>query len=1059
MPGPSERRSLQFALPDLPHDRRATLHVGARRERLERHTARSREAARERNRALRLLPDSLVTHYVDDVELPATAVQLLFVTTPSPDAAASLPVMLLTKVHAPLVARRAAAERRLEAGDPRPSARMLFAGVPQAWTDPEMPWLVDDWTSAVDAAIQCVFQHLEMVSIDPTTAATVLDIIEYANGTSDLALAIAEQVAGSVSDPTAGSWVDEVPYVNADGSPSTVMRYLWSDATLAAMPGPVMSALQTVKNTPSLQSSSTVAGCYTVQNGVTAVTSTQAASPSPLLGAQFRHEVAQDDGSGVSWTINDLTPQNGFSYGNDLTFDDNVFSASFTNSWLRWLSGYVEFLGPGGEAIALAAGSWTSQVPAGAPASYDSPTQKYVAMFSAVDTILSIPIGGQPTTVSFPWPSEASAVRLLAGGLGRTGGIEGQDGQYYGGWDSQVCAAGTLMTGVFNFGIPVICLVAGAAIPETALSDLAKSFAAEILDVGSALVDGPLAGAASSESTTGILAAIADAMPHILLDLPDLAAAIDAAIAVEDATEEATPVFGWIALGLSVVTTISDLLQTSAEVAQSPATFEVVFTRAIDASWELLPDVDHQNTWPLDATSYSVTATFTDGTTRITTGAMTPPQYGPITVSFDAANANPLPGGGTVVFTATFLAATGWVCGAATSPALSAAVDGPLVVPTQAIVENEVPLTASTRYEYLQSLTWDAQSAQHAWSTDPADMPTATVQSLDPSDTGATLGALGQITVNEAQSQLGYDYQASGQDLPVTGGPPTPTDDQLYVLQTVSVQQDAEDGLRFVASGFVDGVPVAYGLQAPATGTNFYIDPTDQLYSVRQIVLDGSSGTLSLPQDVSWGRFNEAIDASTVHPSGYVVGVNTVNRKLEVLALPSSPTTDAAAPLAEIYCGYGTRPGLLHQPVGVAPAVGSGVIVLEATDTTLPGGDARLQAFDLLGNPAPIFAGGSCTALLTPESTPVTALAVATESQGYMYVLKYLGDGSAADDYLLDIYAPDGAFVSQTPGLAAGSIAVDLWRTVYTLDYAQIVKPAGLRPEPSVSWWTPSAPQ
>ena len=55
------------------------------------------------------------------------------------------------------------------------------------------------------------------------------------------------------------------------------------------------------------------------------------------------------------------------------------------------------------------------------------------------------------------------------------------------------------------------------------------------------------------------------------------------------------------------------------------------------------------NEWPLEATHYVVTATFTDGTTRVTTGELgSPPQTAPITVNFNAANQNQLPAGGTV---------------------------------------------------------------------------------------------------------------------------------------------------------------------------------------------------------------------------------------------------------------------------------------------------------------------------------------------------------------------------------------------------------------------------
>ena len=117
-----------------------------------------------------------------------------------------------------------------------------------------------------------------------------------------------------------------------------------------------------------------------------------------------------------------------------------------------------------------------------------------------------------------------------------------------------------------------------------------------------------------------------------------------------------------------------------------------------------------------------------------------------------------------------------------------------------------------------------------------------------------------------------------------------------------------------------------------------------------------------------------------------------------------------------------------------------------------------MQGFDLFGNPAPIFAGNSPTALVRTEASPITCLAIATESKGFIYVLKYVGDGSRPEYYLLDIYEPDGSFLAQTVGLPAGGIAVDLWRTLYSLDYQQITKPQGERTEPSVSVWVPPTP-
>ncbi|MBV8704875.1 MAG: hypothetical protein JO118_14325, partial [Acetobacteraceae bacterium] len=629
----------------------------------------------------------------------------------------------------------------------------------------------------MDAAVQTVFQHGELCNVGADAASKVKYIIAHARGISDLASQILLQAKAHMKDPSAGNWVEEEPYSNPDGSKpppdsgiAMKMRYAWSQTTQQWALAPMQDSLRKVKNDPDLRSSATNAGNYAVLNGVTAVGAIQSSGAPPRLrGVHLASGQPRRFGaSAASWTVDDLTPQNGFTYNNDVALSDGTFSASFTNSWLRWLSGYVEFLGPDGHTAVVPEG-WTSQVPSGRAQTYDSDTKKYVALFSSVNTILAIPMGAEPTTVSFPWPSNAAGVRILAGGIGRSGGIQGQDGTYYGSYDKQVCAAGAMMTGIFCYGIPTVCLVAGASIPQTALTDLAKSVIGIILDVGSALINGPIANALSGGDLTSALIAFADAIPHLLLDVPDLLVAINSAIAVEDAVEEATPIFGWIALGLSIVSTVASLIETSVEVGLSPAVLEVKATRAIDARWTLKPDPGHFGVWPRRATHYVVTAAFTDGTTRVATGEMgPPPQTDPITATFNAANKNQLPAGGTVQFTANFYSDSEWLCGSATSAQLSAAIDADqLTVPEQEIKENIIPLQADTRYLYQNSLAWDAQAKRHVWAS---ARPSATVTSLNPSNIGNNIGALGQITVNQPKNQLAYSWQASGQNIPAQPG-------------------------------------------------------------------------------------------------------------------------------------------------------------------------------------------------------------------------------------------------------------------------------------------------
>ena len=1047
----AEATTLHFDLSFVAAGTPCVLHVGTRRITLAPHDDATRIKARSVNRALAHVPDDRLTHHAPDVLLPAEVAQLLLVTTGSLVPGATLGTLLLSMIHVPRSARTRHLERLVDAAyptvsSPHPKLARFGASVSVA-DDPAVIIDVHDFKSAEDAAASIVFHHQELVNIGGDTATTVLHLIEFSSGFSDLAAQIYEQALAHQQDPGSQNWAFEAPYLDVDLQPTTTTFYNWSDTTKEWMASPLLAALRASKNEPSLESTPTRAGLYTVQQGTTQVSTPQGspsgyAAPTALAAAT----------TPAYWTLTNLTPHHGLEVDPQVTLEDGTFSLSATNNWLRWLSGYVQFLGPGGEAVEPT--GWKTMVPGGLAGVWDSPTKKYVTMFSSVDTILAIPVGGEATDVSFPWPSNAASVQFLAGGIGRTGGVEGTDGTYYGGWDGQVCLAGALMTGIFNFGIPTACLVVGATVSLAGLNELASLAISAVLDIGTAIAAGPVSAELSGGSTTTMLIAFADLIPRLLLESVELAAWMSAEVA-EGVVEESTPIFGWIALAVSVASDVALLLQTTVEVAISPATFTLTASRSIDATWQLLPDAGHQDTWPLEATHYQVDATFTDGTTRSTTGVMTgSPQTGPITVIFDGSAGNRLPAGGEVTFTAKFFSDTGWLAGAATSAPLDAAVPGNvLVVPTMNITEFLVPLTASTSYQHSHTLAWDVATGARTWGSTPS---TATVHDLDASNVGNNLGALAGITVSQQASELAYVWEASGQDLPMDGSP-GPFTGQQYAFQGISVGPTPQNGLSFVPEGFANKALVAFDLGGASTaGRTVWVDPRGGSYHVRPLaVTPGSPFDVSPGQ--SWGRFNQQIDSAVVHPAGYVVGVNTTRSKIEVLRL-AAVTTDSAASIADIHSGYGTRAGLVHSPVAVAGLPSSGFVVLEQADSTLSGAGPRLQAFDFLGNPAPVFAGDSSSAAIHEEPSGQTLLDLAIETKGFVYVLKYLGNGTSVEDYRLDLYTPDGTWLSQTAGIAAGRLCVDAWRTAYTLDFGVLVTPDGARTEPSVSIWLPSTP-
>lgn len=1046
-----EQRTLHFDLAFVVPDRPLSLRVGPRRHALSAHTAQSLRSARASNKALALLPDDRVSHYVEDVDLPGDQAQLLMVTVPPPTNGALLDTLVLCALHVPEAARREVLQRksrRQHASWRRAHPKLALAGVDVSAGDDEGALIdVHDWKTAYDAAVSIVFHHVELVNIGAFASAAVSDIIEFSNGISDLATQILVQAQAHQQDPAQPNWVVEKPYLGTDMKPVVgSARYAWTDNTQRWMRGPMMDSLRQAKNEPALKSSSTNAGVWTVQDGTTSVDAPNAPPPS-------RARVG-DAGAGY-WTLDSLTPKHGFENQGGVQFDANQFHTAFLNSWVRWLGVYAEFLGQEGEVVVPR--DWTSKVPGGLAGTYDSDTKKYLAIVSSTNTILAVPVGNTPTDVDFDWPANAAGVRLLSGGIGRTGGIEGADGQYYGSWDSQVCLPGAIMTGIFNFGIPAVCLVAGAAVSLSAVNRLAGDIFSTVLDVATAIVNGPVSGALQGGNTTTVLVAFADLIPRLLLDITELAIFIDAEIA-QGAAEEATPIFGWIAAAVSIISDLALLAETSAEVASSPAVFEYVATRAIDAEWVLDPDPMHQNTWPREADHYVVTATFKDGTTRTASAQLgEPPQTGPRTVRFSQEGDNRLPYGGEVQFSATFYSKTGWVCGSAETAVLSAAIDGNVLhVPAMAITERVVPLTSSTVYEYSTSLAWDQGSGRRVWSS-ASGKPTATRRDLSSSPIGNNLAALLGITASQQTSQVGYAWEASGQDLGECGAR-SGDGGQLFAFQSLDVRDNPDASLKFVPCGFTSAPQLAFDLLGPPSGAgnNFYLDPRDQGYHLRKVVLNGEPGSFDLSLGQSWGRFNQPVHRLIVHPSGRAVGINTDTAKVEVLRLPTTPTSDGDAALANLFGGYGSRPGLVHQPVALAPLPGAGFAVLEQGSPSLDA-PARVQAFDFQGNPVRHF-GGEVSFTLSPSDQDVTYLDLAVESKGYVYVLRYFGQGDHPDDYQVAIYEPDGHLLSQTTALSTARMTVDIWRTLFGLDFQIMAKPDGGRTEPTVSVWLPSTP-
>src|SRR5271170_1488219 len=134
-----EKRTLHF---DLSHTRIGadhTLHLGGRRYVLKPHTATSRALYRAQRRMLSHVPDQRLTHYLEDIEFPADAVQTFYITHPN-EKPEGLPSLSLTAIHLP---QQALHRLTLTVDQPgalyASKARRLGLGLSAAGPDPAEP--------------------------------------------------------------------------------------------------------------------------------------------------------------------------------------------------------------------------------------------------------------------------------------------------------------------------------------------------------------------------------------------------------------------------------------------------------------------------------------------------------------------------------------------------------------------------------------------------------------------------------------------------------------------------------------------------------------------------------------------------------------------------------------------------------------------------------------------------------------------------------------------------------------------------------------------------------
>jgi len=1058
--GPREDCDLQFDLSYTPFDdpRLSVFNSADDGVLLQDQTAATRAEFRDEIPALARVPDTYLTHYLDDVDLPADAMQLFAITGTIPGtgerALAGFNIHVPTDVVADVARSALLKNRRLMR-----TAKMRFYDL---GADPMEAGIEDypqvaTFVTPFDTAVALVFLQPEIMNLDVEHGATIKMMIETLPcSSSDMTClpflsTLASRIAQAWPATESGfttfnnqrvpAWARLVPVLDPNGNPildsqgNPAMRWDTSDdiARVAA------SVARQIRNLI-FDSSQFVGVNWHPTTGLTAVSDGGEQSSAALAerSAAPQLQVVGEHGTGAT--------VHGVQFVNIAVTDQakRTVQIDIRNHFLRYMSAYVQFANEGGD------------LPVTNPGQQDTSRARFLQLLNSNYTVVGIPLIGdsvEKQTLRFDMPAEGSKARLYFGSLGLGGDAF-----------SPEALQGAVMTLTFNIGLPTIFLAAGFAAGAGAQKAITGFLQTEGGRRGLALIGGRVAalagpqvangifGTGNSGSAIGVLTGVGTALASVVLSSGEFAGLL-VQLGAQAIAKNVANFAGPLGVALKAVAVLADvatIAQSVAEVLSSPAIF--TNTLSVQMSTTVTVTKDPNNfTFPARARTYTVTLTY-DQASKLAhkvSGEIESGRTAPIVVTFDA-----VPSGGMVTLDVVLTSEDGWIVGRSTDATGQPGPVGPIAnTPETAgevaitIKELLIPLTQRTQYQHLRKLTYQSDTEARVWIDGPA--PTATRAQLCQGQEG--LCDLTGITLNQRNGMLGYGYQASGQGAVFCG---EVNQGVMYMVQNISVATDADQSLKQLQCGFHQPVGILYDRLGggSALSRNFFLQPTATGNFLQPVLLDDTT-PFNVTNPLTWGRFSAPMDALAVHPMGYVVGINRQTSKMEILQLPQAPVNAQDAPNAVPFgvqkAGEGTRPGLMSVPVAVTVFDGA-ILVLES-------GNRRVQAFDVSANPVLIFKNNTSSVFsLNDSGDSVTYLDLGVDGVGYVYVLSFVNNGTATTDYRLDIYTPQGSFLTRTTGVAAARMAVDTFRNVYALNYEVLTQQPRL--EPSLSHWVPSTP-
>jgi hypothetical protein len=256
---PLERRTLHLDLSRTRRDAEHTLHLGGRRYTVRPHTETTRALYRGQRPMLSHVPDQRLTHYLEDVEFPADAVQSFYITHPD-ERPGGLPRLSLMAIHVP---QQVLHRLTLTVDQPgalyASKARRLGLSFGAAGPASARSKDLADYHDMTDAAQDIVFHHPELISLGPDTAAKTLAYIEHTRSFEALVESLSGQGQAQGPDSEYEGWAngeylkdldgDKIP----DGKGGYRWKYVYTQETRDGMRPVVQQALLKVRDDKTME--------------------------------------------------------------------------------------------------------------------------------------------------------------------------------------------------------------------------------------------------------------------------------------------------------------------------------------------------------------------------------------------------------------------------------------------------------------------------------------------------------------------------------------------------------------------------------------------------------------------------------------------------------------------------------------------------------------------------------------------------------------------------------------------------------------------------------------